>query len=54
MNKIELEIEKKSYQEVIYQFTKGCDTRMNIKANEFCKMIELRIHNIDIELSKMG
>lgn len=49
--RIDLEIEKASYQEVIKQFTKGCDARMETGLNEFLCDIESKIEEINIKLN---
>lgn len=47
---LELKIEKAAYSEVIKQFTKGCDARMECGLNEFLCGIEGKIREIDIKL----
>lgn len=47
----ELEIEIKSYQEVIFQFSKGCDARMSIQLDRFLKDIEKKIEELKIKLN---
>lgn len=47
----ELEIEKKSYQEVVRQFSKGCDARMEVGLNQFLTEIEDKIKEIDLKLN---
>lgn len=48
MTKEEIEIEIKSYQEVIRQFTKGnpSDARMSISFDQFLKSIEDKIKEL--------
>lgn len=50
--KIELEIEKASYQEVIKQFSKGCDARMEISLNDFLCSLQDKIKEIDKKLGE--
>ena len=47
---LELTIEKKAYEEVIKQFSKGCDPRMECGLNEFLCGIEDKIREIDEKL----
>lgn len=50
--RIELEIEKKSFQEVVKQFTMhDCDARMEVGLNRFLCEIEDKIKEIDIKLN---
>lgn len=51
MNKEELEIEIKSLQEVLKQFTKGCDPRMEISLDKFLCDIENRIKELQKQLN---
>lgn len=50
---LELEIEKASYQEVIKQFTKGCDARMETSLDEFLCGIEAKIKEINGTLAQL-
>jgi hypothetical protein len=47
-----LEIEKSSYQEVIKQFTKGCDSRMEVELDAFLCEIEDKIIEINKKLEE--
>lgn len=47
---LDLTIEKKAYQEVIKQFTKGCDARMECSLDEFLRGLENKIKEIDEKL----
>ena len=49
--RIDLEIEKTSYQEVIKQMSKGCDARMETGLNEFLSDIETKIEQINKKLN---
>lgn len=49
--RIDLEIEKASYQEVIKQFTKGCDARMETDLDKFLCDIEDKIEEINKKLN---
>jgi hypothetical protein len=48
---LELTIEKRAYQEVVKQFSKGCDPRMEISLNDFLCGIEDKIKEIDLKLN---
>ena len=50
--RIDLEIEKASYQEVIKQFSKGCDARMETSLNEFLCSLEDKIREINKKLGQ--
>jgi flagellar biosynthesis chaperone FliJ len=48
---LKLTIEKKAYEEVIKQFTKGCiDARMECSLDEFLRGLENKIKEIDKKL----
>jgi hypothetical protein len=48
---LDLTIEKKAYEEVIKQFTKGCiDARMECSLDEFLRGLENKIKEIDKKL----
>lgn len=49
--RIELEIERASYQEVVKQLSKGCDARMETGLNEFLCGIETKIEEISLKLN---
>ena len=50
--RIQLEIEKRSYQEVVRQFIiHDCDSRMCTKLNAFLSSIENKIKEIDEKLN---
>lgn len=49
--KEEIEIEIKSYQEVIRQFSKGCDPRMETGLDEFLCEIEDKIEELKKKLN---
>ena len=50
---VDLEIEKASYQEVIKQFTKGCDARMETSLDEFLCSIEDKIEEINRAIAQL-
>jgi hypothetical protein len=49
-DRINLIIEKKAFQEVVYQLSKGCDARMSCQLDSFLCGIEDKIREIDIKL----
>jgi hypothetical protein len=51
--RIDLIIEKRSYQEVIKQFSSGCDARMEVGLNSFLQDIENKIKEIDRKLDEI-